>query len=324
MTSNTDKTALVTGANSGLGFEAAAQLADQGYGKVIITARTKEKAAAAHDELLARTGRDVFETLTLDNDDLATVESAADELAARGDTIDVLLLNAGISPPKTLVKTTQGIEATVASTLVGHHLLTTRLLDNNQLGDHARIVIAGSEAARGDVPTFHPLDVDAFADEHFDGDLEAAIAAQILMEAPAVYKPSNVYATAKVFVAWWAAELARRLPAGTTVLAVSPGSTPDTNAIRNAPFYMRYLMMPVFKLMPGMSHSVEDGAARYLEAAGYGDETSGKFFASPPKKMIGPLVEIELDHLDNPAAQHALWNVTSRAASVATTEKEEA
>jgi NAD(P)-dependent dehydrogenase (short-subunit alcohol dehydrogenase family) len=324
MTHTTDKTALVTGTNSGLGFEAAAQLAEQGYGKVIITARTEKKATAARDELVAKTGKDVFDTLTLDNDDLATVESAAAELAARGDTIDVLLLNAGISPPKALVKTTQGIEATVASTLVGHHLLTTRLLQDDLIGGHARIVIAGSEAARGDVPTFHPLDVDAFASEHFDGDLEAAIEAQILMEAPAVYKPANVYATAKVFVAWWAAELARRLSAGTTVNAVSPGSTPDTNAIRNAPFYMRHLMMPMFKLMPGMSHSVEDGAARYLEAAGYDDEITGMFFASPPKKMTGPLVEIQLDHLDNPAAQQALWNVTSKAASLPTTQKEEA
>lgn len=323
MTSNTNKTALVTGANSGLGFEASAQLAEQGYQRVIITARTEEKAAAARDELLARTGKDVFETLTLDNDDLATVASGAAELAEHGGTINVLLLNAGISPPKALIKTAQGIEGTVASTLLGHHLLTIRLLEGDLLGGHARIVIAGSEAARGDVPTFHPLDVDAFANEHFEGDLEAAIEAQILMEAPAVYKPSNVYATAKVFVAWWAAELARRLPEGTTVNAVSPGSTPDTNAIRNAPFYMRYLMMPMFKLMPGMSHSVEDGAARYLEAAGYGDDVSGKFFASPPKKMVGPLVEIDLDHLDNLAAQRALWNVTSRAASLPTTQKEE-
>lgn len=324
MTTNTNESALVTGANSGLGLEAAAQLAEKGYQRVIITARTDEKAATARDELLARTGKDVFETLTLDNDDLVTVESAAAELAARGGTIDVLLLNAGIAPPKVLFKTAQGIEGTVASTLVGHHLLTARLLEDDLLGSSARIIIAGSEAARGDVPTFHPLEVDTFANEHFDGDLEAAIEAQILMEAPAVYKPSDVYATAKMFVAWWAAELARNLPAGTTVNSVSPGSTPDTNAIRNTPFYMRYLMVPMFKLMPGMSHSVEEGAARYLEVAGYGGEITGKFFASPPKKMTGRLVEIDLDHLDNPAAQRALWNATSKAASLPATENEEA
>jgi NAD(P)-dependent dehydrogenase (short-subunit alcohol dehydrogenase family) len=307
--------ALVTGANSGLGFEASAQLAEQGYQRVIITTRTTEKAATARDQLVARTGQDVFETLTLDNGDLATVASATAALADRGGKIDLLLLNAGLAPPKTLIKTAQGIEGTVASTLVGHHLLTSRLLEEDLLSDHARIIIAGSEAARGDVPTFHPLDVDAFAAEHFEGNLEAAIEAQLLMEAPAKYKPSDVYATAKMFVVWWAAELAQSLPEGMTVNVVSPGSTPDTNAINNAPFYMRYLMMPMIKLMPGMSHSVADGAGRYLEVAGYGDEITGKFFASPPKKMTGPLVEIRMEHLTNPTAQQALLNVTTKAVS---------
>jgi NAD(P)-dependent dehydrogenase (short-subunit alcohol dehydrogenase family) len=311
----TNKTALVTGANSGLGFEASAQLAEQGYDRVIITARSAAKAETAHDQLLARTGKDVFERLTLDNHDLATVESAAGELAERGGKIDILLLNAGMAPPKVLVKTTNGVEGTVAATLVGHHLLTTRLLEENLIGDHARIIISGSEAARGDVPTFHPFDVDTFATEHFDGDLEAAIEAQFLMEPPAEYRPSNTYANAKMFAVWWAAELARSLPTGMTVNAVSPGSTPETNAARNAPFYMRRLMIPMFKLLPGMSHSVAEGASRYLEVAGYADDITGKFFASPPKKMVGSLVEIRMDHLDNPAAQRALWNVTAKTVS---------
>ena len=198
---------------------------------------------------------------------------------------------------------------------MGHHLLTTRLLEKDLLSAKARIIIAGSEAARGDVPTFRPLDVNAFAAEHFKGDLEAAIEAQFSMEPPAEYKPSKTYATAKMFVAWWAAELALRLPAGMTVNAVSPGSTPDTNAARNAPFYMRYLMIPMLKVLPGMAHPIDEGAGRYLEAAGYGDDISGKFFASAPKKMTGPLVEIRMDHLNNPTAQQALWNVTSKATS---------
>lgn len=308
------QTALVTGASSGLGFEASAQLAESGFDRIIVTARTTEKAQATRDRLLTRTRKDVFETLVLDNDDLEVVGAGAAELSERGGKIDVLVLNAGMAPPKDLTRAQYGVEGTVASTLVGHHLLTMSLLDADLLSDHARIVIAGSEAARGDVPTFHPLDVDAFAATHFGGDLEAAIEAQFLMESPAEYKPSNAYATAKLFAAWWAAELARNLPEGMTVNAVSPGSTPDTNAVDNAPFYMRKLMIPMFKMIPGMSHSVADGAGRYLEATAYGDEVSGKFFASPPKKMTGPLVEIQMDHFDNPAGQKALWSVTAKVA----------
>jgi NAD(P)-dependent dehydrogenase (short-subunit alcohol dehydrogenase family) len=295
-------------------MEASAQLAKQGYARVIVTARTDRKAEAARDQLSARTGQDVFEALALDNDHLDSVEAAARTLAERAGQIDVLILNAGMAPTKDLQKTAEGVEATMASTLIGHHLLTMRLLEHGLLSDTARIVIAGSEAARGDVPTFNPVDLDAFAADNFKGDLEAAIEAQIRMEAPADYKPGDVYATAKLFVAWWAAELARRLPEGMTVNAVSPGSTPDTNAVRNAPFFMRYLMIPIFKLVPGMSHSIDKGAGRYLEVAGYSPDVTGRFFASKPKKMTGPLFHIQMDHFDNPKGQQALWNVTSRLA----------
>ena len=312
MTDFTTRSALVTGANSGLGFEAAAQLAELGYGNVIITARTDEKAGAARAELVARTGKETFDVLELDNFAFETIEAAVATLAERGHKIDFLLLNAGLAPTKDISRTAEGIEATVAASLVGHHLLTMRLLEAGLLGDQARIVIAGSEAARGDVPTFNPMEFDAFAGEYFGGDVEAAIEAYFRMDAPAAYKPGDVYATVKMFVAWWSAELAGRLPAGMTVNAVSPGSTPDTNAIRNAPFYMRRIMVPFFKIMPGMSHSVADGAGRYLEAAAYGEDVTGRFFASKPKKMTGPLTEIQMDHLDDPAARRALWNVTSK------------
>ena len=310
----TTRTALVTGANSGLGYETAAQLAELGYGTVIITARTDQKALFAEERLVARTSKDTFDVLTLDLDALKTVEAASETLADRGQKIDFLLLNAGMAPAKEISRNTEGIETTISSSLVGHHLLTMRLLDAELLSEDARIIIAGSEAARGDVPTFHPVPIDTFAAEHFDGDLEAAIEAYFRMDAPATYKPGDTYATAKMFVAWWAAELAERLPEGMTVNAVSPGSTPDTNAVRNAPFFMKRIMLPFFKLMPGMAHSVEDGAGRYLAASGYGADVTGKFFASEPKKMTGPLTEIQMDHLDNPAARRALWTVTCRVA----------
>jgi len=314
VTDYANQTALVTGANSGLGFEAASQLAELGYGTVIISARTQEKAESAGRDLVARTGADVFETIVLDNDVPATVETAAATLVESGREIDFLLLNAGIAPRREITRTADGIEATVAASLVGHHLLTMRLLDGELLTTRARIVIAGSEAARGDVPTFNPTDMGAFATEHTGGDLEAAIEAQFRMQPPATYKPGDTYATVKMFVAWWAAELADMLPEGMTVNAVSPGSTPGTNAIQNAPFYMRKIMVPLFKILPGMSHSVADGAGRYLEAAAFGDQVSGKFFASRPRKMTGPLTEIQMGQFDDADARRAMWKVTTAVA----------
>ena len=191
MNTNTNRTALVTGASSGLGFESAAQLADEGYSRVIVTARTDTKAETARAELQSRTGADVFEPLTLDLDDHATVDSAVRRLSDNGGQIDLALLNAGIVPPKDVALTPDGIEATVAATLIGHHLLTIRLLEAGLLSEHARIVIAGSEAARGDVPMFKPMDINAVAAESFDGDLEAAIEAVMRMDSPIEYNSGN-------------------------------------------------------------------------------------------------------------------------------------
>ncbi|MGI9658145.1 MAG: SDR family NAD(P)-dependent oxidoreductase, partial [Gaiellaceae bacterium] len=148
MTSNAARTALVTGATSGLGTEAAAQFAEAGFGRVIITGRTKQKAEAARAGLVQRTGKDVYETLVLDNAKLATVQAAASDMADQGGTIDVLLLNAGLAPAKEIARTTDGLEMTMAASLTGHHLLTMQLLEIGLLAETARIVIAGSEAAR--------------------------------------------------------------------------------------------------------------------------------------------------------------------------------
>lgn len=311
MRDHTNRTALVTGASSGLGREAAAQLASAGYGRVIVTGRTDEKAEAAGRELRAERSVDVFEALALDLDDLSSVDRAAAVLAERGGQIDVLLLNAGMAATSDVRRTGDGIEATAAATLTGHHAFTMRLLDANLLSDDARIIMAGSEAARGDFPTLNPIDIDQLATKTFDGNLDAAIHAVIRMEPSVKYRPNTQYATVKMFAVWWAAELARKLPRGITVNTISPGSTPGTDGARDAPFLMRRVMLPIIKLLPGMSHSVAEGASRYLEAATFGPERSGQFYASKPKKGTGPLHLIEMEHLDNPASQRALWRAVT-------------
>ena len=312
---STTQTALVTGATSGLGYETAAQLAERGYGSVIVTGRSKSKARDARDRLMARTGRNVFESLELDLDEIASTEAAADALVERGGTIDVLVLNAGIAPANKPEIGPDGIDRVMSSSLTGHHVLAVRLIEAGLIADGTHIVIAGSEAARGDVPMFNPLDVDAFAAAAFGGNIEAAIESQMRLTPPAKYKSGDQYATAKMLVAWWAAELSRRVPSGVTVNAVSPGSTPGTNAIKRAPWLMRNVMVPVFKIVPGMSHSVADGAARYLEVAAK-DGVSGQFFASPEKKMTGELTPMGLPHLTDRRLQRAGWNAIVKVSGV--------
>lgn len=301
------RTGLVTGASSGLGFETAAQLLEAGYEHVVATARTAAKALDTRRRLIDRTGREAVSALALDLDDLATVRAAVADLAADGRQLHTLVLNAGAPPLAQLERTTDGYETTAAASVIGHHLLTQLLLDAGLVGPAARVVISGSEAATGLVPTMTVVDLHAEADTAFGGDLEAAVRSRLTMSPPTRYDQSEVYATVKVFSAWWAAELADRLPDGSTANAVSPGSTPGTNMITKAPAHMRYLMVPLLRILPGMSHDVADGAARYLEVA-RGSET-GKFFASRLRRMTGPLHEIDLPHITDRRASAALWRV---------------
>ncbi len=311
------RTVLVTGATSGIGFEAAAQLADAGYTSVIITGRSASRAKAAAAALAERTGRDVFESVELDLGDPDSTQAAAAALADRA--LDALVLNAGMVSGRERKFTADGIELTFASSIIGHHRLTAALLASGALASQARIVIAGSEAARGDVPTMNIANLGKLSDQAYRGDLVAAATALMRGEQPTRFKPFDTYATTKMFTALWVAALGRRLPAGMTVNAVSPGNTPDTQAVRNASFLMRRVMVPMMLRMPArfrMASTVPQAAHRYLEVLGYPADVSGRFFASPPKKMTGPLTRMEYPHFDAEDHQEAAWAATVAVAGV--------
>ena len=300
------KTALVTGTTSGLGYAAARILAGEGWREIIITGRSLADAQEAAAKLAAETKLQVFTPLELELDTLSSVQSVLAELVKRGRPIDFLVLNAGIMGRKELKLTAAGIEMSEAP-LIGHHQLTVGLLRAKLLSPNARIVIASSEAARGDVPLFSYTDVPALAATQFHGDRTAAVEA-LLHSGPNVkYQPNRAFADAKLIVAWWAAALARRLPSGMAVYAVSPGSAPTTNAVRNAGPLTKWVLIPVTKLIPGMSHTPETAARRYLQASEFGTDVSGQFFASAPKKLTGPIEAMRHPHFHDRANQEAAW-----------------
>jgi len=117
-----DKTALVTGANSGLGFEAA-------------------KRALAE-----RVGSDPFETLKIDVSSVQSAHAASNELERRGTVIDSLLLNAGMVSGDSMNTTEDGLEVAFASSVIGHHVLTLRLLDAGLLPKGARASSCGTSS----------------------------------------------------------------------------------------------------------------------------------------------------------------------------------
>jgi NAD(P)-dependent dehydrogenase (short-subunit alcohol dehydrogenase family) len=307
--------ALVTGTTSGLGYAAAKLLAIKGYRQVIVTGRSLARVQETAAQLADETKTKVFTPLELDLNATASVQSALAELVKRGQPIDFLLLNAGLVPFKERVLTAEGIEASQAP-LIGHHQLTVGLLRANLLSPNARIVIAGAEPARWGVPMFKYTDVPAFAAKYFRDDQTAAVEALIRNGPNVKYVPNNAYADAKLIIAWWVAALARRLPSGMAVYAVSPGAATDTKVVRSAGLLLKYLFIPIANLIPGMNQTPETAARRYLQASEFGTDVSGQFFASAQGKFSGPIEAQLHPHLHDGANQEAAWQAVVNVSGV--------
>ena len=122
----TGRTAVVTGANGGLGLETARALAGAGA-HVIMAARDLEKAAAAEKSIRETHPSASLEIVPLDLGSLASVREAADRILAGHDRIDLLVNNAGLMaiPER---RTADGFEMQFGVNHLGHFALTSHLL----------------------------------------------------------------------------------------------------------------------------------------------------------------------------------------------------
>lgn len=132
------KVVVITGANTGIGFETAVGVAAQGA-TTVLACRNQAKAQTAAREVVQRTWNDDVHTVSLDLADLASVRKAADEVLTRWDRLDVLVNNAG-GTWSARQETAQGIEYTLGVNHVGHFALTLRLLDRLRAGEPSRVV----------------------------------------------------------------------------------------------------------------------------------------------------------------------------------------
>lgn len=143
----TGRLAVVTGANSGTGREAAERLAAAGA-RVVLAVRTVAKGEAARDEILAAHPAAQLEVRRVDLADLASVREFADGLLADGTPIDMLLNNAGVMAAPTRFTTTDGFELQFGSNFLGPFALTLRLLPALLAAPAPRVVAMSSMAAR--------------------------------------------------------------------------------------------------------------------------------------------------------------------------------
>ncbi len=149
------RVAVVTGANSGLGFQTARALAGKGA-HVVLACRNQAKGAEALAKLKDEHPRASIELLELDLADLASVRKAANDVLARHPRIDLLVNNAGVMaiPRRT---TADGFEMQLGTNHLGHFALTGLLVDRLMATDGSRVVNISSGAHRGGRMNFDDL-----------------------------------------------------------------------------------------------------------------------------------------------------------------------
>jgi len=281
---NPIQTVLITGANAGLGREAARQLALQsGIEKIYLGCRNEAKAIAAKLALEAETGRKIFEIILIDVSDPKSVRAAVTAMNAP---VDAVIMNAGGSGgqrPNDL--TSDGVTNIFAANILGHVVLVDELLERQLVT--STVLFAGSEAARG-IPKMG-IAPPALATSSVDEFASIASGTKFGDKGD----PIEIYAHIKLVGALWMGSMARQHP-HVRFVTMSPGGTTGTNGMDDLPFIKRLLfkhiggvLMPIF----GIMHSVETGAKRYVDGLQNAKFESGRFYASRMGAPTGSVVD---------------------------------
>lgn len=148
--------AVVTGANSGTGKEAAKRLAGAGA-RVVLAVRTVAKGEQARAEILAAHPDARLDVRRIDLAELDSVREFADGLIAEGTPLDLLVNNAGVMSPPSRIATADGFELQMGSNFLGPFALTLRLLPLLLAADAPRVATMTSGTANYGTIDFQDL-----------------------------------------------------------------------------------------------------------------------------------------------------------------------
>jgi NAD(P)-dependent dehydrogenase (short-subunit alcohol dehydrogenase family) len=290
----TGKVIIVTGANSGIGFEATKEFVRKGA-RTILACRNMDKAQAALAQIQAEIPDAEADVRYLDLANLASVHQFAETFKANYDRLDVLVNNAGImmAPYGT---TGDGFEQQVGINHLGHFALTGLLINRLLETPGARVVNVSSTAHR-----FGTLDFD-----------------NLLYEGGKGYTPMGAYGRSKLANLLFTYELQRRFEAaGADAIAVAahPG-TSDTNLAR---YLEEHWAFDLFRpLMPHLSQSAAMGALPILRASVDPDVKGGQYFGPDGFMEVKgyPVVVQPSDAAHNEADARKLWDVSEQLTGV--------
>ncbi|MCJ8304864.1 oxidoreductase [Shewanella sp.] len=257
-----NKTAVVTGANSGIGYYTSLHLAAKGT-HVIMACRDEQKATQAIEKIKSTTPNAKLDFIKLDLNSLNSVKNCAEQIKDKYPPINFLVNNAGVMTPPKFTKTVDNFELQFGVNYLGHFAFTGHLLEHMQNLKDSRVVTLGSLA-------------------HHQGSIDFAN-----LNSEKKYSGAMAYAQSKMACIMFAYELQRRLKASNKLiesLSAHPGWA--ATELQRDSLLLR-MLNPVF------SQSSEAGAMPTLRALTDESATGGEYygpggflgFKGSPKKV---------------------------------------
>jgi NAD(P)-dependent dehydrogenase (short-subunit alcohol dehydrogenase family) len=286
----TGRTAVITGANTGLGYETAAALATKGA-HVVLAVRNLDKGQDAARRIEQSEAGAQVELQELDLTSLDSVYAAAEELRTKYDTIDLLINNAGVMfTPKSSTK--DGFELQFGTNHLGHFAFTGLLLDRVLAAPDSRIVTVSSVGHR-----FARRGI-RFDDLQWERE----------------YSRVGAYGQSKLANLMFTYELQRRLAGSHTIAAAAHPGGSRTELTRNLP----PLVGAVTKLAEPLFQEADMGALPTLRAATDPGVLGGQYFGPDglgeqrghPKVVTSSGVSYDVE------SQQRLWKVSEELTSV--------
>ena len=285
ITSQKGRLAIVTGANTGLGFETALALAKKDL-KVILACRNTVKAEKAQHHILRKLPNADLEIMQVDLSRLKSVRDFAKNFLSKYNHLDILINNAGIMVPP-YAKTEDDFESQMGANYFGHFLLTGLLLNTIEKTPNSRIISVSSLAhKKGEIN---------FDDLHFEKK----------------YSPIGAYRQSKLACLMFAYELQRRLEKAnfkTLSVAAHPGVS-ITDIGRNVSKWMYNMARP---FMPLVTHTPDKGALPIVYA-GIGANAHGGDYFGPQGflEMFGKTGKADSTPLSqNKEIAKRLWDIS--------------
>jgi NAD(P)-dependent dehydrogenase (short-subunit alcohol dehydrogenase family) len=284
------RTAVITGATGGLGYETALALAGAGA-VVVLTGRNDAKGRHAIEQIRRRFPDAKITYETLDLASLASVADFAGRFAAAHAKLDLLINNAGVMALPKRQTTADGFEMQFGTNYLGHYALAAHLLALLRRGDQPRVVNLSSLTHRWGAINFDDL------------------------QSQRSYAPAKAYSQSKLAMLMFALELQRRSDAGGWGLmsnAAHPGYA-RTDLIANGPGASGLLWQINKLLRPYVSQSAAEGALPTLFAATSPEaKAAGYYGPNGFYELKGPPVPAKImPQAEDATVAARLWDVSA-------------